>query len=81
METRKFEVEIDDWIIPKGTQSVQKVIDIELIDGKLLYYTNANVCLVREDFNTLDEECDENDYIEILDSTELRELAKNYSLN
>lgn len=81
MDTRNFEVEVNDWIIPKGTQSVQKVIDIELIEGKFLYYTNANVCLVREDFNTLDEECDENGYIEILDSTELTELAKNYFLN
>jgi len=78
---KEFEIEINDWIIPKGTQSVQQVIDIELHDGKLLYFTNAKMCFSREDINTLDEECDENDYIDILSSDELRELAKNYSMN
>lgn len=78
---REFEIEVNDWIIPKGTQSIQQVIDIELHDGKLLYFTNAKMCFSREDINTLDEECDENDYIDILSSDELRELAKNYSMN
>jgi len=78
---REFEIEINDWIVPKGTQSVQQVIDIELHDGKLIYFTNAKMCFSREEINTLDEECDENDYIDILSSDELQELAKNYSMN
>ena len=41
---REFEIEVNDWIIPKGTQSIQQVIDIELHDGKLLYFTNAKMC-------------------------------------
>jgi hypothetical protein len=56
-------IEIDDWITPIGTDSVQQVTDMEVVNGETIYYTDAGLAYtfdqleiepLEEDFNIVD---------------------------
>ncbi len=48
MKNMEDNIEIDDWVTPRGTDSVQQVIDIENIDGGRIFYTNAGLAYTFE---------------------------------
>lgn len=69
-------IEIDDWIVPTGTDSVQQVKDIEVIDGNRIFYTHSGLAY------TIDQlDLQEDDEWEDMDSPMLRSLMKNVSAN
>ena len=49
-------IEIDDWVTPLGTDSVQQVKDIEVIDGNRIFYTNAGLAYTFEQLEFEEEE-------------------------
>ena len=70
-------IEIDDWISPRDTDSVQQVKDIEIIDGNRIFYTHSGLAYTIDQLE-LEEEDDE--FIN-MNSGEMRMLMGNISAN
>lgn len=70
-------IEIDDWIVPMGTDAVQQVKDIETIDGVTLYYTHSGLAYTIDqlEFESLEED------FNIVDPNVMSDLMENICLN
>jgi hypothetical protein len=57
-------IEIDDWIVPLGTGSVQQVKDIDVIDGKRIFYTHSGLAYTIDQIEPEDDDDDDWEYMD-----------------